>query len=376
MNMREIVRITDDQNEMIEIGRKIFSARSDIYDQRTTSALQDALSIYAPSASEEERSNLLYQGLYDYWVYGTSLKENFFYDFFHKSHAEKQSYITFRNRYQYMRHLNDDEYAHRELVDKYRCFLNLKEYYCRDVIQIAEEKDFALFDAFTDKHPSFVVKPNGLGYGWGVHLETIENKDKHEVFTGILQEGSQVQQKFHFKNSVTSYVLEEIIRQPESIGVLHPSSVNCIRLTTIVVDGKVHFFYPRIKIGKHGNFISNAGDTGLLVGIDAETGICNTDGWDERYHVYQNHPDTNVPLKGFQIPEWDALLKLGEEIALKLAPTVNYVGWDIAYSDKGWCVIEANPNGEFICQLIAQKGLKSELEDVLHWKPEKEFWWE
>ncbi len=376
MNMRDLIRITDDRKEQEEIGAAILSKRRDIYDERNLAAVNDALALYAPDLPEDDREKTLYRGIYDYWVYGTSMKENFFYDFFHKSHEEKEQYLTFRNRYQYMKHLNDGEYAAREYADKYRCYLHLKEYYHRELIQIADESDYPLFDAFTDKHPSFVVKPNGLGYGWGVHLETTDGRDKREVFRGILQEGMDVQQKYHFKNRVTNYVLEEIIRQPESIGVLHPPSVNCVRLTTVVSDGKVHFFYPRIKVGKHGNFISNAGDTGLLVGIDAETGVCNTDGWDERGHVYQKHPDTNIPLKGFQIPDWKELLRVGEEIALKLAPRVRYVGWDIAYSDKGWTVIEANPNGEFICQLIAQRGLKHELEAILRWSPEKEFWWE
>ena len=376
MSLKELLKITDSKSEMIAIGRQIFESRPDIYDVRNMAALNDALDLYATDASPEEREDLLYSGLYDYWMYGASLKEAFFYDFFHKTHAEKSGYLTFRNRYLYMRRLNADPDASEQLADKYQCFLKLREHYHREIIRIADESDFPLFDDFTKRHQEFVVKPNGLGYGWGVHLETVAGKNKADVFHGILQEGADVKQRHHFQKTVTDYVLEEIIRQPESLGVLHPSSVNCIRLTTIVTDGEVHFFYPRIKVGKNGNFISNAGDTGLLVGIDEKTGVCNTDGWDERGNIFINHPNTHIPLKGFQIPDWDELLKLGRTIALEVSPAVNYVGWDIAYSDRGWCIIEANPNGEFICQLIMQKGLKAELEAIMRWKPEKEFWWE
>ena len=376
MDLKRLIHITDDPQERIEIGRAIMKQRCDIYDRRTMAALQDALRQYAPDASEEETDKLLFLGIYDYWVYGSSLKENFFYDFFHKSHNEKRAYLTFRNRYQYMRHLNDEEYAAEQLADKYNCYCLFPDAYKREVICIANEQDYPLFEQFTDRHPSFVVKPNGLGYGWGVHLATVEGKNRRDVFHGILQEGEAVRGKYHFKQSVNNYVLEEVIRQPASIGILHPASVNCVRLTTVTVDGSVHFFYPRIKIGKNGNFISNAGDTGLLVGIDPETGICNTDGWDESGHIYREHPNSGIRLKGFHIPEWEELLRLGRELATALTPKVNYVGWDIAYSNRGWCVIEANPNGEFICQLIMQRGLKGELEELIHWKPEQEFWWE
>jgi len=41
---------------------------------------------------------------------------------------------------------------------------------------------------------------------------------------------------------------------------------------------------------------------------------------------------------------------------------------------NGWCVMEANPEGEFLGQLYHKRGMKKEFEKIIGWKPEKEFW--
>ena len=277
----------------------------------------------------------------------------------------------------YTYYLNDEKYALNLLEDKYNAYLKFQGHYLRDVICIESEKDFEGFKAFVKKHQTFVVKPISLGFGWGVHKQTVsESDDLHEVFLGILSEGDAIQKKHHIKTHTTRFVLEELIPQSDKLGRLHPDSVNCVRLSTIVVDDKVHFFYPRIKVGRHGNFISNAGDDGFLVGINTETGLIETNAADEYGNVFERHPDTNIRFIGFPIPDWDGLLQLGRKIALELAPRIRYVGWDMAYTDEGWCILEGNPEGEFGAQFIYKRGLKKELESILGWKPDLAYWWE
>jgi hypothetical protein len=377
MNLKEVLVPTNDLAKMAEIGQKIWESMPDTYNDRRRKLLLKMLNEEMPDASEEEKDRRLYISIYDYWMYGVNLKEEFSLHFTEMPHEKKQEYITFRNRFLYTHYLNDEEYAFDLLEDKYNAYLKLQEYYLRDIICIESEKDFDEFKEFVGKHPTFVVKPISLGYGWGVHKRTISpEEDLHEVFTGILAEGNAIQQKHHIKTHTTRFVLEELIDQSEKMGCLHPDSVNVVRLTTIVVGDEVYFFSPRIKMGRHGNFISNVGDDGISVGIDQTTGLVDTNASDEFGHVYEYHPDTNIKFIGFQIPEWDELLKMAKKIALSLAPRIRYVGWDMAYTNAGWSILEGNPEGEFSGQFIYKRGEKKALEDIIGWKPAVEYWWE
>ena len=377
MNVREYLHPTNDLSVMERIGRQIWDANPDTYNERRRALLGKMLEEEMPAATAEEKNRMLYISIYDYWMYGVNLKEEFSLRFTELTHEEKQEYITFRNRFLYTHYMNDEDYALNLLEDKYNAYLKFRSHYLIDVICIESEKDYDAFAGFVEKHSTFVVKPVNLGFGWGIHKQTVNKGDNlHEIFTSILSEGDAIQKKHHIKTHATRFVLEEVIAQSEKLSCLHPASVNCVRLSTIVVGDKVHFFYPRIKVGRHGNFISNAGDDGFLVGIDTATGLIETNAADEYGNVFERHPDTDIRFVGFQIPDWSGLLSLGRKIALELAPRIRYVGWDMAYTDAGWSILEGNPEGEFGAQFIYHRGLKKELETILGWKPSVEYWWE
>ncbi len=377
MDMREILVPTNDISLMAEIGKKIWESMPETYNERRRALLQKMLDDEMPDGTAQEKNRMLYISIYDYWMYGVNLKEEFSLHFTQLKHEEKLEYITFRNRFLYTHYLNDVKYAFDLLEDKYRCYQFFQQYYLRDVICIEKENDYPAFVSFVNKHPTFVVKPISLGFGWGVHKQTVSNSDNlHETFKSILTEGEEIQKKHHIKTHTTRFVIEELIDQNEKMACLHPASVNVIRLTTIVVGNDVHFFSPRIKMGRHGNFISNVGDDGISVGIDTSTGRVDTNASDEFGYVFEYHPDTKIKFIGFQIPEWSELLDLAREIALKIAPRIRYVGWDMAYTNKGWSILEGNPEGEFSGQFIYKRGQKKELEAIIGWKPSVEYWWE
>lgn len=89
------------------------------------------------------------------------------------------------------------------------------------------------------------------------------------------------------------------------------------------------------------------------------------------------HPDTGIPIKGIQIPKWDELCTLAKELALRF-DMLCYIGWDFAYTvDEKWVVIEGNENGDFATtQIPYQRGRLKELQQLIGWKSEKEYWWE
>ena len=78
-------------------------------------------------------------------------------------------------------------------------------------------------------------------------------------------------------------------------------------------------------------------------------------------------------FEGTQLPEWDKLLEMLTEAALEL-PSLRYIGWDVAYSTNGWCIIEGNTNGEFFTQMVYGHGFKSEFEKLIDWKISDQLW--
>ena len=48
----------------------------------------------------------------------------------------------------------------------------------------------------------------------------------------------------------------------------------------------------------------------------------------------------------------------------------------MAWTDKGWAVMEGNFRGAFMWQFFRQKGMKAEFEDMTGLRLNKEFWWE
>lgn len=159
------------------------------------------------------------------------------------------------------------------------------------------------------------------------------------------------------------------------MAVMPPVSVNVVRITTIRVGDEVYSFYPWVKIGAKGSFVAAAATLGCCALIDPKSGLLSSDGYDEMGYVYQNHPDTGIQFKGFQIPEWEGLVLLAKKLAMQFE-TLRYIDRDFAYSERGWCVIEANSQADFAMQMMLERGIAPELESLLDWKPEKQFWWE
>ena len=160
------------------------------------------------------------------------------------------------------------------------------------------------------------------------------------------------------------------------MAAFHPESVNSVRATAVRgKDGKIHVYHPWLKVGTSGAFVVSAAFCGFDAEIDPATGIVFTDGYREDGAAFITHPDTGIKIKGFQVPRWQELLSLVDEI-MNALPGYGYVGWDLVLTPDGWCVMEGNYSGEFMYQMINGRGYKKEFEELIGWKMDAEYWWE
>ena len=104
-------------------------------------------------------------------------------------------------------------------------------------------------------------------------------------------------------------------------------------------------------MGTGGSVCDNSGQGGILSRVDEATGRISTPATDDYFHVYDKHPDTGIPLVGYQLPMVPEAIAMAREAACVI-PQVGHVGWDMAVTPDGPAIIEGNNfPGTDLCQL-------------------------
>ena len=376
--VEKYLKFTNDFSEMEWIGRQIANDYSKLYSPIMMKKMYEGVERHIPDADIENKESMVYRAIYDFWAYGCNVDEEFYLHFDEMTHAEKSEYLADCMRNVYFNHLNDN--GNPDLIDllsdKYRLYRRLQPYYLRDMVELRTEEDYPVFEAFVKKHDVFVVKPSNYFAGHGVHKASLADygNDIRASFVQILGEGNAIHEQHPSRNA--KMVLEELIVQDESLSKLHPDSVNAIRATAVRgKDGKIHLYHPWIKVGLNGTFVASAVLNGFDAEIDPKTGVVITEGYQESGHTYAIHPDSDITIKGFQIPKWTEMVELVDKLMAEL-PQYGYIGWDLVLTPKGWCVMEGNYYADFMFQLIHKRGFKKEFEELIGWKYEKDFWWQ
>lgn len=140
--------------------------------------------------------------------------------------------------------------------------------------------------------------------------------------------------------------IEEVIVQHHEISEFCSTSVNTVRLMTILDNGKVNYMYSVLRLGT-GGLIDGAGGGGFFAPIDVESGIVCRDGMSlEGGEKFIVHPVSGKTVKGFQVPNWDKVLQLAETAAKRLEGA-HMIGWDIAVTEEGASLIEGNSESNY-----------------------------
>ena len=370
---------SEDVDYQIRTGREIVAAYPEIYKPRVVQDIRQDLAhraqIRPDLAGGRSTDDLFAIATYDYWQYGIATAEEFYYGFIEATDKTKRQYITFRGRFDYIDHLNKKEDMHL-LRNKWHAYQLLKDAYQREVLLLEGEQDYPAFEAFCQRHPTFVVKPVGLGQSIGIHKVEVGDSDTHGLFKRLFAETEATNSLYNCAID-KGVLVEELIEQGEEMAILHPASVNSVRMYTINQgDGDIRMWYPCVRIGAGGNFITAGAEGCILAGINICTGIVDSPGFDELGRTIIDHPDTHIPIQGIRIPRWRQLCQKAIEMAERV-PTLRYVGWDFVYDkDKEWIVMEGNENAEIASQIIYHRGEREEFEHFVGYHPTKQYWWQ
>lgn len=288
--------------------------------------------------------------LFNAYAYGFEPDEYFFYYIEGKTREEKEEYISDLEK-DILTYAMNDVIDIEVFYDKARTYEKLKKFFKREAISIERSSDYKKFLKFIRKHPTFVRKSVGMGRGKGVSKVESRGRDPKELFESLIKMGKQI--------------LEDLVVQSPEMAQFNASSVNTVRCPTFRTIRGIELGPCRFRIGQGGSFVDNAGSGGILAGIDPKTGKVFTTGRDEYCNEYITHPQTGLSFEGFQIPKWEQLISVVTEMH-ELFPNMGYISWDMALTDKGWVLIEANGSGQFIgTQIVEQKGKKKDIARML-----------
>ncbi len=265
---------------------------------------------------------------------GCSYKDFYKFRLFEKSPEKQQTYITLRvsEDLLFKYNTNPEEsnlLLHKEeFAKKYNDLMSRKWFMNRD---LSYEQFLEKIEGVED----LICKPASSTQGKGIikiHCG-IDVEDKREVYE-------------HLVNEKKRMICEEYIIQHPEVAAFNPSSVNSIRVLTIVDQGKCHHVYAGFRMGC-GKIVDNFHAGGIISTIDVETGITCMDAIDLDGNHYPKHPISEIDILGFRIPHWQQILELTEQAAMRL-DGVGMVGWDIAVTKDSVCLIEGNSQASYM----------------------------
>lgn len=215
------------------------------------------------------------------------------------------------------------------------CKLIGKRIFTKDLVEV--KFSTVIEELKSRQYKKIYVKPVSGQGGNGIYIFHKNNNIEY------ISKDSKIFNDAFLNNIATEndYIIQAGLEQASEIAQIYPQSVNTFRIATENINGMVRILCAVLRIGRNGNEVDNASQDGIIVKINLETGEIGDKAVSEKCEFFDKHPDTNFVFKGYTISKWDQVKLFVEECARRL-PFFTYVGWDIALTHEGPCVIEAN----------------------------------
>lgn len=215
------------------------------------------------------------------------------------------------------------------VLNKHKFALHFRDYYGRDFIY-PQKAGFEDFCKFIKSHNNVLQKPLNGNQAKGIKKVVIAQDNLLEEYNRMVED---------------DVLLEEIISQHPAMAKVG-KSVNTIRVYSIYTgDKSVAIIKALMRAGTGDSLVDNFHAGGIFYPIDLKSGVIVGKGINFKYEQFINHPGYDFSLIGMKIPFWEEV----SEIVTKahcLIPNLRYIGWDIAITDDGPVIIEANHDAD------------------------------
>lgn len=265
-----------------------------------------------------------YDILKNFITRGSGYTDYFRGDYINLTSKEKDTFVTAKKFYKIIHYLNDQRYIVL-LNDKLVFNKYFNEYIKRDYINLRESNIDEFKKFLKGKKIVFAKEPTGEG-GHGISKIVVKDYDAKELYNKL--------------TSNNQLLVEEEIIQSNDLNEINPNVVNSFRIITIMdKEGKVHLVNNALRINQDDAEV--IGCTNDLYFSLNEEGKINSNVIDDYGNIYDKHPLTgkkfsDVKIKGVK-EAFDMCIDAHKKI-----PQVRYIGWDIAFTNKGPVMVEGN----------------------------------
>jgi len=163
------------------------------------------------------------------------------------------------------------------------------------------------------------------------------------------------------KIASNNYIYQEVIIQHEEINKIYKDAVNPLRIITYLDEKKnIHYITAFMTFGLNKTDVSNNSSGGIFVPVNIDAGKLESEA--VQYLEYGGlkctvHPNSKIEFNGFKIPYFEESLKMINK-AIEYLPA-KLIGWDIAITSNGPCIIEGNSTPSMASADISYGGLKA-----------------
>lgn len=140
------------------------------------------------------------------------------------------------------------------------------------------------------------------------------------------------------------WIAQDLLRPHPDIADIALDALPTARITTILDErGKPELVTAVLRLAAQpGVIVDNAHAGGIFAAIDFETGELGLAKYATAPGEFDRHPANNRPITGRRIPDWQVLRRLALDAHGDHFPAHVQIGWDVAPSDRGPMLIEAN----------------------------------
>lgn len=195
----------------------------------------------------------------------------------------------------------------------------------------------------------FVVKPAWGVYGYGLGVfERVGNlfSDRR----GNTFSAADLYDRISSDSRYDSFVVQErVVPHPDLVKLSGTEALQTARMVTLTLEDRApELVFATLKVIDGDNLSDNFsfGRSGnLLANISTETGriseVVGPRGNGIGLIPVSKHPRTAVAFDGFRLPFWAEACTLVKTASLKFLPT-RTIGWDVAITPSGPCIVEGN----------------------------------
>lgn len=303
----------------------------------------------ASANAEDEDKKCLKDYKKDFYKYRMSYPEYKLFRFSTLSEAQKRTFVSVAEMQCIYRRMVLPEVRH--LFCRKDVFLSkFPEYIHRKWLLVSADTDYDEFVDFVSSKDVILKKCTGTR---GEGIRKVCSKDITDV-RGLYEECVR-----------EGLLVEECVTGYHDMQKFHPASLNTLRIVTFKINDKPRVICAFFLTGLGRQCINNMHAGGILCGVNTESGVVESDGYDLYGHEYLCHPESKERFMGFRIPQWDKCIDVCRNAMMKYG-NVRVVGWDVCVTENGEVeIIEGNHAPDIDLIQVIYGGCRGMLREIL-----------